>query len=122
MSLQATKPLTGRVEEVGGPVFLADYEAGGGYTAARDALKHRSPAEIIDLVKDANLRGRGGAGFPTGTKWGFVAPGPCPDGGLKYLVCNGDEMEPGTFKDRWLISNNPHVLLEGMIIAAYAIG
>ena len=122
MSLQDTKPLIGRVEEVGEAVFLKDYEAGGGYEAARKAIKEMSPSEIIDLVKDANLRGRGGAGFPTGTKWSFVVPGPSADGGVKYLVCNGDEMEPGTFKDRYLISMNPHSLIEGMIIGAYAIG
>ncbi|MCY3857385.1 MAG: NADH-quinone oxidoreductase subunit NuoF [Gammaproteobacteria bacterium] len=122
MSSLDTKPLTGRVEEVGGPVFLADYEASGGYVAARKAITQMTPSEVIDEVKDSNLRGRGGAGFPTGTKWGFVPPGPSPDGGVKYLVCNGDEMEPGTFKDRWLISNNPHSLIEGMLIGAYAIG
>lgn len=122
MSIQETKPLIGRVDEVGGPVFLGDYQAGGGYEAARQALTQMTPSEVIDLVKDANLRGRGGAGFPTGTKWSFVVPGPCADGGVKYLVCNADEMEPGTFKDRYLISMNPHLLIEGMIIAAYAIG
>ena len=121
MSLQDIKPLTGRIEEVGGPVFVDDYVAGGGYEGLRKALAEMKPADVVALVKDANLRGRGGAGFPTGMKWGFVAQGERADGGVKYLVCNGDEMEPGTFKDRYLIENNPHILIEGMVIAAYAI-
>ena len=86
---------------------------------ARKALK-MTPAEIIDVVKQSNLRGRGGAGFPTGMKWSFVPMGkdaPRP----KYLVANADEMEPGTFKDRLLMEGDPHQLIEGMIIAAYAI-
>lgn len=121
MSLQDTKPLIGRVEEVGGLVTLSDYESGGGYTAAQKALKHMTPVEVIDLVREANLRGRGGAGFPTGVKWGF-AKGEPQTPGYKYLVCNGDEMEPGTFKDRYLIEFNPHSLIEGMILGSYAIG
>ena len=121
MSLQETKPLTGRVEEVGGPVFMDDYVSGGGYQAVQKAFREMTPAEVVELVKDANLCGRGGAGFPTGIKWGFVAQGDAADGGVKYLVCNGDEMEPGTFKDRYLIEYNPHILIEGMILGAYAI-
>lgn len=121
MSLQDTKPLIGRVQEVGGLVSLSDYESGGGYTAAKKALTQMTPAEIIDLVREANLRGRGGAGFPTGVKWGFAKSEPQTPG-YKYLVCNGDEMEPGTFKDRYLIEFNPHSLVEGMILGSYAIG
>ena len=78
------------------------------------------PAEVTELVKKSNLRGRGGAGFPTGMKWSFVPMGkeaPHP----KYLVANADEMEPGTFKDRALMERDPHQLIEGMIVAAYAI-
>ncbi len=95
------------------------YVAGGGYENARKALTTMKPDEIIQLVKDSELRGRGGAGFPTGNKWGFVpknAPKPT------WLLCNADEAEPGTFKDRVIIEKDPHLLLEGMIIAAYAIG
>ena len=121
MSLMDTKPLLGRVEEVGGLVDLNAYEAGQGYAAARKALTTMSPEEIDNLVKDANLRGRGGAGFPTGLKWSFVPQGDAAGQGVKYLVCNADEMEPGTFKDRFLLEHNPHVLIEGMIIGAYAI-
>ena len=118
MSLQERLPLSGRVEEIGNrPVFMTDYLGGAGYEAARIAVTGMDPNEVIAKVKEANLRGRGGAGFPTGVKWGFV-----PDvEGVKYLVCNGDEMEPGTFKDRYLIEYNPHLLVEGMIIAAFAI-
>ncbi|MDD9961170.1 MAG: NADH-quinone oxidoreductase subunit NuoF [Gammaproteobacteria bacterium] len=101
---------------------MSAYEAHEGYTGARQALTGMTPAEVIELVKDANLRGRGGAGFPTGLKWSFVPQDEASDGGLKYLVCNGDEMEPGTFKDRYLLEYNPHLLVEGMIIGAYAIG
>ena len=116
------RPLIGIVEDVGGLVDLGAYEAHEGYAGARQALTGMTPAEVIALVKDANLRGRGGAGFPTGLKWSFVPQGEASDGGLKYLVCNGDEMEPGTFKDRYLLEYNPHLLVEGMIIGAYAIG
>ncbi|MEE4359921.1 MAG: SLBB domain-containing protein [Pseudomonadales bacterium] len=115
----AQKPLTGRIETQGGYVDLEAYEAAGGYAAARDAIGGMTPDAVRDLVKTANLRGRGGAGFPTGVKWGFVPP---KDTGMKYLVCNADEMEPGTFKDRFLMENDPHLLVEGMILGAYAIG
>jgi NADH-quinone oxidoreductase subunit F len=97
---------------------LAAYERTGGYAAARTALREMSPDEVIGLVKDSGLRGRGGAGFPTGLKWGFI-----PQGGSKphYLVVNADESEPGTCKDMPLLLATPHTVIEGMIIAAYAI-
>jgi NADH-quinone oxidoreductase subunit F len=98
---------------------IETYLDGGGYQAARKALTTMSPDEVIQLVKDSELRGRGGAGFPTGMKWGFVpknAPRPT------YLLANADEAEPGTFKDRVIIEKDPHLLIEGMIISAYAIG
>ena len=115
------RPLTERIDRHG-HVGIDDYEAGGGYAAARRALTEMTPDEVIGLVKDANLRGRGGAGFPTGVKWGFVPQGDAAGRGPKYLVCNADEMEPGTFKDRYLMERDPHLLIEGMIIGAYAIG
>ena len=96
---------------------IKTYMDAGGYEAARKALQMK-PDEIIQIVKDSELRGRGGAGFPTGAKWGFVpknAPKPT------YLLCNADESEPGTFKDRVIIEQDPHLLIEGMIIAAFAI-
>jgi NADH-quinone oxidoreductase subunit F len=95
------------------------YRRGGGYEAARAAIADkRAPEEIIDVVKASGLRGRGGAGFPTGLKWSFVPKdSPKP----RYVVCNADESEPGTFKDRELMEKNPHLLIEGMILAAWAI-
>ncbi len=100
-------------------VDLKAYEASGGYQGLRKALT-MAPAEIIDEVKKSNLRGRGGGGFPTGVKWSLV-----PMGGdalqPKYLAANADEMEPGTFKDRLLMEGDPHQLVEGMAVAAYAI-
>ena len=98
---------------------LADYERTGGYQALRKVLGQVAPADVTEMVKKSGLRGRGGAGFPTGVKWGFLPkdrPGP------KYLCCNADESEPGTFKDRQLIERDPHQMLEGMLIACYAIG
>ena len=115
-----TRPLIGIVDQVGGLVDLAAYESHDGYAGARNAVTGMAPSEVIDLVKEANLRGRGGAGFATGMKWSFVPQ--ADDGGLKYLVCNADEMEPGTFKDRYLLEYNPHLLVEGMIVGAWAIG
>ena len=117
----AEKPLTERIESVDGLVALAAYERAGGYTAARRVVTSMTPVEVQDLVKEANLRGRGGAGFPTGVKWSFVPMGEAAGDGHKYLVCNADEMEPGTFKDRYLMEYDPHLLVEGMIIAAFAI-
>jgi NADH-quinone oxidoreductase subunit F len=95
------------------------YIKNGGYQALPKALKELSPNELIEMVKKSGLRGRGGAGFPAGMKWGFVPKdSPKP----KFLLCNADEGEPGTFKDRALIENDPHQLIEGIIIASYAIG
>jgi len=99
---------------------LKDYEARDGYRALRKILQEGiSPEQVIAEVKNSGLRGRGGAGFPTGLKWSFMPRG---FSGQKYLVCNSDEGEPGTFKDRDLLRYNPHIVIEGMIIAAYAMG
>ena len=103
---------------------LKDYEARGGYAALRKILgkdggEGMTPDQVIAEVKASSLRGRGGAGFPTGLKWSFM-PRQFP--GQKYLVCNSDEGEPGTAKDRDILSYNPHVVIEGMAIAAYAMG
>jgi NADH-quinone oxidoreductase subunit F len=115
------RPLTGRIEAAGGHVSMDQVRSWAGYEGARRALREMSAADIIDEVKEANLRGRGGAGFPAGVKWSFVPAGEKDDGGVRYLVCNCDEMEPGTFKDRYLLENDPHLLIEGMVIAARAI-
>ncbi len=95
------------------------YEKHGGYQAIRQAIPHMLPSDLIELVKKSGLRGRGGAGFITGLKWSFVPKDPSLQ---KYLVCNCDESEPGTFKDRLLIEHDPHQLIEGIILASYAIG
>src|SRR5687767_3680046 len=94
------------------------YRREGGYRSVEKALK-MSPANIVDEVKKSGLRGRGGAGFPTGLKWSFLAK---PEGVPRYLICNADESEPGTFKDRYLMEKIPHALIEGMITSSYALG
>jgi NADH-quinone oxidoreductase subunit F len=114
------RPLTQNIRPGQEPLNLKEYEKAGGYQALRKALLNMEPGEVTDGVKKSNLRGRGGAGFPTGMKWSFVPMGddaPRP----KYVAINADEMEPGTFKDRLLLEGDPHQLIEGTIIAAYAI-
>jgi len=97
--------------------ILKDYRAHGGYTAAEKALKEMKPEAIVNEVKASGLRGRGGAGFSTGMKWSFL-----PNDGRRprYIACNADESEPGTFKDRQILERNPHGLIEGLLIAGYA--
>ncbi|MBB5576654.1 NADH-quinone oxidoreductase subunit NuoF [Rhizobium paranaense] len=99
--------------------LLSTYEAGGGYQALAKVLREYTPDEVVELVKKSNLRGRGGAGFPTGMKWSFV---PKRVDKPKYLCCNADEGEPGTFKDRIIMERDPHQLIEGLAVSAYAIG
>ena len=91
----------------------------GGYLSVEKALKNMSPDDVVNEVKNSGLRGRGGAGFPTGMKWSFLAK---PEGVPRYLLCNADESEPGTFKDRYLMEKLPHLLIEGMIVSSYALG
>ena len=98
---------------------LEVYRAHGGYASVEKALKTMKPDQVTDEVKKSGLRGRGGAGFPTGLKWSFLAK---PEGVPRYLVCNADESEPGTFKDRYLMEKIPHALIEGMITSSYALG
>src|SRR2546428_6812941 len=95
----------------------AVYEKSDGYTGFKKALEMQ-PDALVELVKQSGLRGRGGAGFPTGNKWSFLPKGVYP----RYLVCNADESEPGCFKDRYLMEKSPHQVLEGILIASYAIG
>lgn len=95
------------------------YRQKGGYRAVEKALKTMSSDDVVEEVKKSGLRGRGGAGFPTGLKWSFLAK---PEGVPRYLVCNADESEPGTFKDRYLMTYVPHALIEGMIVSSYALG
>ena len=114
------RPLTRNIDLKRGPLDIVSYRKASGYAAAEKALRQLAPAEVIQRVTDANLRGRGGAGFPTGRKWSSVPMGddaPRP----RYLVINADEMEPGTFKDRILLEGDPHQMIEAIIISAYAI-
>ena len=114
------RPLTKNIRPGHPPPTLSMYEQAGGYESVRRALRTMTPREVTEVVLASNLRGRGGAGFSTGQKWKFVPMGddaPRP----KYLVCNADEMEPGTFKDRVLLEGDPHQLVEGMIVSSYAI-
>lgn len=114
-------PLTRNIDMARGPLDLAAYESADGYQSLRNIAGGLKPDDVMQQVKDSGLKGRGGAGFPTGLKWSFVPQGDdAPQ--QKYLVVNADEMEPGTFKDRLLMEGDPHLLIEGMIIAAYAIG
>src|SRR5215468_3358727 len=121
MTTSTEKPLTQNMRPDGSALDLRLYEQGGGYQAIRKVLSPgMAPKAVSEEVKSSNLRGRGGAGFPTGLKWSFVplgkdAPNPT------YLVVNADEMEPGTFKDRLLLERNPHQVIEGASIAAFAI-
>jgi NADH:ubiquinone oxidoreductase subunit F (NADH-binding)/(2Fe-2S) ferredoxin/NAD-dependent dihydropyrimidine dehydrogenase PreA subunit len=101
------------------PTAIQDYIAVGGYEAMGAALSKLSPEEVITCVKDSGLRGRGGAGFPTGRKWESSRNAP---GEEKYIICNGDEGDPGAFMDRSVMEGDPHSVLEGMIIAGYAVG
>lgn len=114
------KPLTQYIQENREPLWIDDYERAGGYEAVRTALGKLAPGEVQKMVTDSKLRGRGGAGFPTGKKWSFVPMGddaPHP----KYLVVNADEMEPSTFKDRLLLEGSPHQMVESIIVSAWAI-
>lgn len=98
--------------------FIDTYEKNGGYAAIKKAIPALPPQNIVEMVKESGLKGRGGAGFATGVKWGFLPKDIVP----KYVVCNCDESEPGTFKDRLLIEKDPHQLIEGVILASYAVG
>ncbi len=105
-------------EHIEGIRYYDTYRKNGGYQAAEKAFK-MSPADVVEEVKKSGLRGRGGAGFPTGMKWSFLAK---PEGVPRYLVCNADESEPGTFKDRYLMEFLPHLLIEGLLISSFALG
>lgn len=119
MILTAEKhPLTWRLRADGAPVWLDEYQRKQGYEAVRKSIGILAPQDVTALVKESGLRGRGGAGFPTGVKWSLVPMG--PEYSRKYLLCNADEMEPGTYKDRLLMEQLPHQLIEGMILAAWA--
>lgn len=113
-------PLTGNIHSNREPLGIVDYERAGGYRAVRKVLGEMTPADVIHMITQSKLRGRGGAGFPTGVKWSLV---PSKDIAFRprYLVVNADEMEPGTFKDRLLLEGDPHQMIEAIIISSYAI-
>jgi NADH-quinone oxidoreductase subunit F len=114
------KPLSQNIQAGREPLSLSKYIKVGGYRAVDKALKQMAPDDVTEIVKKSSLKGRGGAGFPTGDKWSYVPMGqqaPHP----KYLIANADEMEPGTFKDRFLLEGDPHQLIEGIVVSAYAI-
>jgi NADH-quinone oxidoreductase subunit F len=106
------------IDHINSSASLSDYRSHGGYTTLEKAITLK-PEEIVAEVQKSGLRGRGGAGFPTGMKWSFIAK---PPGVPRHLVCNADESEPGTFKDRYLMQHKPHLLIEGMIISSFALG
>ncbi|WP_343126642.1 NADH-quinone oxidoreductase subunit NuoF [Buchnera aphidicola] len=114
-----THPLTWRLNSVISPIWIHEYIKKKGYQAVLKTLKNFEPNEIIQLVIQSGLKGRGGAGFPTGVKWNLMSNNKLKKS--RYLICNADEMEPGTYKDRFLLENLPHQLIEGMIIAAFAL-
>lgn len=114
-----THPLTWRLRDDHQPVWLDEYRSKNGYAGAERALKGMAPDEITSLVKDAGLKGRGGAGFSTGLKWSLMPKDESMN--IRYLLCNADEMEPGTYKDRLLMEQLPHLLVEGMLISAFAL-
>lgn len=114
----ARKILTEHINVPGIETFEV-YRKQGGYTAVEKAIKTMTPEEVVEEAKKSGVRGRGGAGFPMGMKWGFLAK---PEGVPRYLVCNADESEPGTFKDHHLMKCIPHLLIEGMIISSFALG
>ncbi len=114
------RPLTRNIRPGRDPLDLHEYERAGGYQSVQKALKTLTPREVVEIIKKSTLKGRGGAGFPTGQKWSLVPP-PSEASRPRYLIANADEMEPGTFKDRLLMEGDPHQLIEGMILSAYAV-
>ncbi|PLK59393.1 NADH-quinone oxidoreductase subunit F [Candidatus Palibaumannia cicadellinicola] len=112
-------PLTWRLRSDHEPVWFNEYQSQNGYVGARKALSYMEPEDIISLIKNSGLKGRGGAGFSTGIKWSLIPKD--TSNNIRYLLCNADEMEPGTYKDRLLMEQLPHLLVEGIIIAAFAI-
>ncbi len=117
--LSMSKKLLLKNDHIAGINTLPVYREHGGYTVLANTLKNLTPDAVVEEVKKSGLRGRGGAGFPTGMKWSFLAK---PEGVPRYLVCNADESEPGTFKDRYLMEHIPHLLVEGMILSSFALG
>lgn len=116
---EETHPLTWRLRDDGQPVWFDEYRSKNGYAGVEKALKTMTQDEIVNTVKDAGLKGRGGAGFSTGLKWSLMPKDESMN--VRYILCNADEMEPGTYKDRLLMEQLPHLLVEGMIIGSFAL-
>ncbi|UDG79173.1 NADH-quinone oxidoreductase subunit F [Candidatus Ecksteinia adelgidicola] len=114
-----THPLTWRIRNDKRPLWIKEYRSQNGYIGAEKALKNFTPTEIVNIIKDSGLKGRGGAGFSTGLKWSLMSKDISIN--IRYLLCNADEMEPGTYKDRFLMETLPHLLIEGMLISAFAL-
>jgi len=104
------------------PEDLGEYIASGGYSALTKVLTEMTPQQVVEIIKESGLRGRGGAGFPTGVKWELLAKSPAPEDGEKFVICNGDEGDPGAYMDSCILGGGAHMVLEGMMIAAYATG
>lgn len=118
--MNSDRPLTRNIRLGQPPANIQDYEKSGGYQALRKAIRELEPKQLTEEVKASGLRGRGGAGFPTGVKWSILPP-PDHSAHPRYVIVNADEMEPGTFKDRILMEGDPHLLIEGIILASYAV-
>ena len=104
------------------PEDLGEYIASGGYSALMKVLTEMTPQQVVEVIKESGLRGRGGGGFPTGVKWELLAKAPTPEDGEKFVICNGDEGDPGAYMDSCILGGGAHMVLEGMMIAAYATG
>jgi len=116
---EQTHPLTWRLRKDHQPVWIKEYLSKNGYKSFKKVIKSISPDQVINLIKKSGLKGRGGAGFPTGLKWSLIPKD--KEIKVRYLICNADEMEPGTYKDRFLMENLPHLLIEGILISAFAL-
>ncbi|QIE01900.1 NADH-quinone oxidoreductase subunit NuoF [Buchnera aphidicola] len=116
-----THPLTWRLRDDQKTVWIKEYFSKCGYQALKKTLKNISPQDVINIIKESGLKGRGGAGFSTGVKWTLMSQNSYKKKSRSYLICNADEMEPGTYKDRLLIEKIPHQLIEGIILSAYAL-
>ncbi|WWO98587.1 MAG: NADH-quinone oxidoreductase subunit NuoF [Candidatus Dasytiphilus stammeri] len=116
---EETHPLTWRLRQDKIPIWIKEYCSKRGYMGAKKALQMMTPNEVINIIKESGLKGRGGAGFPTGIKWSFMPQD--EERKERYLLCNADEMEPGTYKDRILLEQLPHLVIEGMLISAFAL-
>ncbi|CAL4319350.1 NADH-quinone oxidoreductase subunit NuoF [Buchnera aphidicola] len=118
---EESHPLTWRFRKDKKTIWLDEYVKKKGYLSLKKSLYNMTSKEIIQIIISSGLQGRGGAGFPTGIKWNLVFKNSNINN-MTYLICNADEMEPGTYKDRWMIENCPHLLIEGMLISAFALG